>query len=178
MCAAGASIRDCAGAAAPRSSRQRVRANLNLIHLGPRRSAPLVVEHRSCAGGGPYRASLPARLWIVDAAIHILAEEAHGIGNVDGHELAVDECEERLAAIGFSNRDIRPESERIVAIDPDVIRVIGTARVRDPSELRPRKLIQGPAFRTMFSRRRDWPIERALALAPVEARQMSAREHR
>src|SRR4029453_9464006 len=33
-------------------------------------------------------------------------------------------------------------------------------------------------FRTMFSRRRDWPIERALALAPVEARQMSAREHR
>src|SRR5256712_8248658 len=78
------------------SPRERVGAQLNLIHLGSRRGAPFVVEHRARAGGGPHSASFPAGVRVVDAAIHVLADEAHGLRNLNGHELAVDEREERL----------------------------------------------------------------------------------
>ena len=136
------------------------------------------MEHRARAGGGPHSASFPAGVRVVDAAIHILAEEAHGIRNVYVHELAVDKREERLAAVGLGDRHIGPEPERVVPIDPEVIRVLGAAGVGDSFELRPRKLIQGPTFRTVLAGRRGWSIERALALAPIEARQMSTRERR
>jgi hypothetical protein len=52
-------------------------------------------------------------------------------------------------AVGLGDRHVRPESERVVPIDPEVIRVLGAARVGDPFELRPRKLIQGPTLRTV-----------------------------
>ena len=68
------------------------------------------------------------------------------------------------------------EPQRIVAIDPYKIGVVGAARVSDALELRSRELIQRPAFRTEFSGRRRRAIQRPLHLRAVEARKMPARE--
>jgi hypothetical protein len=61
----------------PSSPRERVGAHLNLISLRPRLSSAFVVEHRACARRGPNALPFPAGVGIVDAAIHVLAEEAH-----------------------------------------------------------------------------------------------------
>src|SRR5439155_25952819 len=96
-------------------------------------------------------AAFPARARIVDASIHILAEEAHGIRDMDVDELAVDQRQQRLAAIGVRDRHVGPKPERVVSIHPDIIGVVGAARVGDALELWPWKRIERPPFRTMFS---------------------------
>src|SRR5438094_3809269 len=130
---------------------ERVGTHLNLVGLGPRRGASFVVEHRARARCRPQSAAFPARARIVDASIHVLAEEAHGIRDMDVHELAVDQRQKRLAAIGLRDRHVGPKPQRVVSIDPDVIGVIGATRVGDALELWPWKRIERPPFRAMFS---------------------------
>src|SRR5205807_2195636 len=72
-------------------------------------------------------------------------------------------------------RDVAAEPKRIELIDPGVIAHLHAAAVADRLELRPRKRIERPAFRTMPSSSL-WTVERTLALAAVEACQVPARE--
>src|SRR5215471_14932337 len=121
--------------------REWVGTQLHPVNLGPCRRASLVVEDGARACRGPEFSSFPAGIGIVDAPIDVLAEKTHRIGNMDRYELPIDQCQERLAAIGFRYRDVRAESQRVISIDPHEIRVIGAAGFFDILELRPRKWI-------------------------------------
>src|SRR5205807_112801 len=72
---------------------------------------------------------------------------------------------------------ILADAEHIEPIDEIVVRRVGAAIFHCSLVIRSRKLIQAPAFRAVLSGRRSGTVERTLALAPIEARVMSAREH-
>src|SRR5271163_4327062 len=95
------------------SVRERIGAHLHLVELRRVLDAAFVVERRPAAERGPDALALPAGLGIVDAAVDVLGEEAERIGNPKGHELAVYECGECLAAVGGSDRHVCPEPERV-----------------------------------------------------------------
>ncbi|MCK1740605.1 hypothetical protein IVA80_06905 [Bradyrhizobium sp. 139] len=72
-------------------------------------------------------------LAIIDAAVNILGEETERVWIAQVHQLAVDQREQRLAAIGACDRHVRAETERVVAVDPDIIGLVGAAaRVQSP----------------------------------------------
>src|ERR1700756_1766494 len=136
--------------------RQRIRPQLHLEHLGIGVLAALAVEVRPRARGGPEAAALPAGGGIVDPAVDILGEEAERIRHTEGHELAIDQSQQRFATIGGSDRHVGAEAEDIVAVDPEIIGVVGTALGIHSLKLRARHPIDLPAFRTLlaFSRGR------------------------
>src|SRR5215467_8625062 len=68
---------------------QRVRTNLELDHLGLGSLAGFAMERRAVAVGRPHAAALPARVRIVDAAVHPLGEEAERIWHPHVDPLAV-----------------------------------------------------------------------------------------
>src|SRR5439155_5756218 len=106
----------------------------------------------------------------------ILTEETNRVRNSDDDELAIDQRGHRFAAIRHRKRYVRSKSQRIVAIDPDIVGVFGTSRIGHALELRSRVFVQRPAFRAVLAGCCSRPIERALAFAPVEAGEMSARK--
>src|SRR5205807_1186006 len=138
----------------------------------------LVMEVGARARGGPERAAFPAGLGVVDAPVDVLREEAERIRYADVDDLAVDHRHQRLAAIRFRDGHVRAEPEGVVPVDPQVVRVVRAAGFIDALELRPGHAIERPAFRAELAARRVGPVDRAFALAPVEARDMAARERR
>src|SRR6478672_12599819 len=135
------------------------------------------MEHGARAERRPQSAALPAGILVVDAAVHVLGEEAHWVRYPQIDQLAARERQERLAAIGRSDRHVWPEPQRIVAINPYVIGVVGAPRVGHALELRSRESIERPAFRTELAGYRVRAVERPLALGAVEAREMPTRQH-
>src|SRR5213593_303806 len=158
-----------------RSLRERIGAKLELHDLARRPLAALDVERRPGAVGRPQPFALPAAIRIVDAAVHPLGVEAHRIGNAQVHELAVHEGEQRLVGVAGGDRDALAEPERVELIDPDVVARLGAARLRHVLQLRAGEWIECPALGAVLPRGVR-SIQRPLALAPVEAREMSARE--
>src|SRR5207237_8954703 len=69
------------------------------------------------------------------------------------------------------------QSEGVVLIHPRVIARLGAARVGHALQLRSGERIERPAFGAVLARGAR-AVERSLALAPVETREMSARERR
>src|SRR5437667_2657537 len=147
------------------SPRERIGTHLNLIDLRSRRDAAFVVEDRAGARGRPQSAAFPPSAGIINASIHVLAEETHRVRNVDVYELSVDQRQKPLTAVGLRDRYVGSEPESVVAIHPDVIGVIGAAGIDDVLELRPWEWIKRPPFGTMFTRGGGWSVERALALS-------------
>src|SRR5687768_18235992 len=76
------------------SSRQGIGPDLHLVNLTRRSLARFHVKWRTRADGGPQAASLPARLRIIDAAVHPLCIEAERIGHANHDPLAVFEREQ------------------------------------------------------------------------------------
>src|ERR1700754_1968207 len=74
-----------------RSVRQRSGPHLDLDRLRVRLLASFVVEEGAGAGGGPQSLAFPAGVRIVDASIDVLGEHAHGVGDAQVDELAVDQ---------------------------------------------------------------------------------------
>ena len=64
--------------------------------------------HESRATARPQSSSLPTGVRIVDAAVHVLAEEAQGIRDAEVHELPTGEREERLTTVGHADRLVGP----------------------------------------------------------------------
>src|SRR5499427_3714273 len=160
---------------ADRSIRERIRPDLELVNLRAVRRAAFVVEHGARARSCPEGLALPARVRIVDTPVDQLGEEAQRVRHAEIHDLAVDDRHQRLAAVRHRDRHVVAEAERVVAIDPQVIRVVRNARGVDALELRPGHLVDGPALGTELAFGSVRPVERSLALAAIEARDVPAR---
>ena len=78
---------------------QGVRADLELVQLGAIRDSAFVMKIRSGSGGRPQGFALPASVWIIDAAVHVFAEEAHRIGDVNIYKFAVYQSQESFVAV-------------------------------------------------------------------------------
>ena len=130
---------------------------------------------RSPGVGRPRAPALPARFRIVDAPVQTFGGEAHRVRDTKGDELAVHEDLQRIGSISGGERDVAAQAEGVVLIHPGVVAGQGAARVPHALELRPREWIERPAFRTVLSRR-GRTVERPVAFAPVEAREMTARQ--
>src|SRR5262249_7337342 len=89
-------------------------------------------------------------------------------------DLPVGERVERIGVVARPDRGVRPESQRVVLIDPGVVRSLGGAV---PSRERGAgNRIEGPALRAAIAIVGARAIERALALLAIEARDVAARE--
>src|SRR2546427_6719724 len=133
---------------------------------GTRRVDALDVHRRSVARGHPQSSALPAGLRIVDAAVHALGEEAHGIRNAQLDDLPVRQRVERIREIAGADRRVRAQAQDVVLIDPGVIRPLGGALPAGERGARDR--IEGTVFGTEVPLRRARAIEEALASSPVD----------
>src|SRR5208283_5644221 len=80
-----------------------------------------------------------------------------------------------IGRIAGGDRHIPAQAECVMLIHPGIVARLGAAGTGHTLELRSRKWVESPAFRTVLPRRRR-SVERAFALAPVEAGEMPARE--
>src|SRR2546427_13307170 len=78
------------------SPRERVGPKLEACRLRPVRLTALEMEHRPRSGGGPQRLAFPTGVRIIDAAIHIFGEEAAGVWDTEGDDLAIDQRGNRI----------------------------------------------------------------------------------
>ena len=156
------------------SPRERVGPKLEACRLRPVRLTALEMEHRPRSGGGPQRLAFPTGVRIIDAAIHIFGEEAAGVWDTEGDELAVDQRVNGIAQITHRNRHIAPETECVEPIDPGVVARLAASGIFHVPQLWPRELIERPAFRAVCARR-GWSIE-DFAFAPIKTSEVTARQ--
>src|SRR5262249_62410913 len=78
---------------------------------------------------------------------------------------------QRVRLVAGLERHIRTEPQDIEPIHPDVIRVLLGARVT--LKARPRERVEGEALGAFLTLLGPPPVERSLALAPVETGQMA-----
>src|SRR5882724_3945390 len=159
------------------SPREWIGTELKLDDLARRPLAAFDVEGCSGGVGGPEPLAFPAGIRVVDAAVHPLGVEAHGVGDAKDDELSVHEGEEPLIGVPGADRHVPAQAEGVELIDPGVVARLGAARIRHVRKLWPRVRIERPALGTVLSRRLG-SVEGPLALAPVEAREMPAGKRR
>src|SRR6516225_1954473 len=155
------------------SVRQRIGANLNVHCERARALAKLVEPGRAVAAGTPQAPAFPAGIRIVDAPVQTLGVETHGVWHPHQDHLAVLEADEPVLEVGGGDRNVLAEPDRIVLVDPGVVARLG-ARVLKTFEARPRILVEPEAFGAVIAGRIR-PVERTLALAPIEADQRAIR---
>src|SRR5207247_935664 len=129
---------------------------------------------RAVAARCPQPAALPARIGVVDAAVESLGVETEGVGHPQRDHLAVLERDQPVHEVGGRDRHVLAEPERVVLIDPAGVAGL-RAILADALEAGARILVKGPALRAMIAGCFR-SVERALALAPVEAAHVPARE--
>ena len=156
------------------SPRERVGPKLEACRLRPVSLTALEMEHCPRSRGGPQRLAFPAGVRIVDAAIHIFWEEAAGVWDTEGNELAIDQGVNGIAQITHRNRHIAPETECVEPIDPGVVARLAASGIFHVPQLWPRELIERPAFRAVCARR-GWSIE-DFAFAPIKTSEVTARQ--
>src|SRR5262249_20263938 len=154
-------------------SRERVGPHLELHDLGCIPLAAFHVEGRAVAGVRPHAAALPAAVGIIDPAIEALGPEAHRIGDDHVDHLAVLERDQPVVLIAGRNRPVLAGPERVVLVDPGVVRRLAAAVVGHAAELRAGQPIERPALGAVLAGCVR-TIERALALAAVEGAEMAA----
>src|SRR6266850_5196286 len=161
------------------SLRQWIWPELELYDLRLVLCSAFVMKHGSRGPGGPQSFAFPAGLRIVDSSIHTLRKESVRIRNAEDSELPAVRIqrEQRIGIVPGCDRCVFAQAERIELIDPVVVVGIRASGIRHTFELRSRRLIKLPAFLALLSRGAG-TIQRSLALAPVEAGEMSAGEDR
>src|SRR5687768_11882748 len=82
-------LRKTTRANGPASPRERVGSKLELHHLARRPLAPLHVERRAGADGGPETTALPSAVGIVDAAVQPFRVVAQRVGDAEDDPFAV-----------------------------------------------------------------------------------------
>src|SRR5207237_3819061 len=118
---------------------------------------------------------LPVLFRVVDAPVEPLGVIAHRVRHAQHDELALDQREQRIVEVAGGDRHVLAEAKGVELVDPGVIARLDAARVGDVLELRSWERVKSPAFGAVLARGLR-TVERALALAAVEAREMSARE--
>src|SRR6516165_7812922 len=157
---------------ASHSMRQRVRPQLEVNGAWFASLAGLHQPWRAVTVGGPQPAALPAGIRIVDASVKTLGVKAHRVWHAQRDHLAILERDQAVGEVGGGHRDVLAETERVVLVDPRVVARFGTV-LANACEAGTWILVEGPAFGTMLAGS-GRSIERALALAPVEAHEMAA----
>src|SRR5687768_9282584 len=133
------------------------------------------MEGYAGADGGPQAAPLPAGVWIVDPAVQPLGVEPHRIGDPEDDPLSVLQDKQPLGLIPGVDRDVLAETERVELVHPGVVAPFPAPRAGNVAELREGLGVEGPALRAVLAGG-GGTVERALALAPIEARQVPARQ--
>src|SRR5438045_1323851 len=151
------------------------RPQLEAHDFGPRAFAALQVEGSARRDGRPEAAALPAFLRIVDAAVEPLRVVAERIRHAQHDEFAVDQREQAFVHVAGGDRHVGSEPESVELVDPGVVARLDASRVGEVAELGPGEGIERPAFRAMLAERLR-AVERRLAFAPIEAREVPARE--
>src|SRR5215471_10259630 len=148
---------------------QRARQRLRGLAGGARgRGVDAFDMHRGAvAGGHPQTTALPASIGVVDAAVEALGKEAHRIRHAQLDHPAADQCMERIRLVASGDRDVGAEPQDVVLVDPGVIRIF--LRTRIALKARSGDRIERKALGTFLPKLRAGPVERALALAAVEA---------
>ncbi len=134
--------------------------------------AAFLEPRRAVAARGPQAPRLPAAVGIVDAAVEALGIEAERIRHPQRDHLAVLERDQPVVEVAGRHRHVVAEAEGVVLVDPGVVARLG-AVLADAFEARSGILIERPALRTMVAGRLR-PVQRRLALAPVEAADVAA----
>src|SRR4030095_120508 len=159
----------------PRSVGERVRANLEVHDDGLLALAAFHEPRREVDARRPAPAPLPPGRGVVDASVEALGVEAERVRDAQHDHLAVLEGDQAVVEVAGRHRHVLAEAERVVLVDPRVVARLGAVHA-DPLEARARILIEAPALRAVIAGRLR-PVERPLALAPVEATDV-ARAHR
>src|SRR6266446_1878136 len=158
------------------SVRQRIGPKLDVHGARPCALAAFLEPRCAVAVRAPQPAAFPAGVRIVDTPVEALGVEAERIGNPDRDHLAVLQRHEAVAEIGGGHRYVLAKSEGVVLVDPGVITRLG-AVLTDTFEARAGILIDRPALRAMIAGGVR-SIERAFALAAVEAAEVATRQRR
>src|SRR5262245_62385282 len=141
---------------------------------GTRRVDTFDVHGRTIARCHPEAAALPARLGIVDPAVHALGEEAHRIWHAKLDHFPVRQRVERIGVVARADRRVRAESQRVVLIHPRVVRSLGRAVAS--RERGTGNRIERPALGAAVAVIGTWSVEGPLALRAIEARDVAARQ--
>src|SRR5262249_16717337 len=136
--------------------------------------AALDQPRRPVAARGPQTAAFPARAGVVDAPVQPLDVEAERVRDAQQDHLAVLERHDAVLKVRGRHRHVLAEAERIVLVDPAVIAGLCAIRA-DAFEAGAGILIEGPAFGAVIAGCFR-SIERALALAAIEAADVTARQ--
>ena len=99
----------------------------NLIDLARRALAGLHVERRARADGRPQPLALPARLGIVDPAVHPFRVEAGRIRHAEHDPLAVLQRQQALGRVAGVDRRVRAQPGGVELIDPGVVAALGAS---------------------------------------------------
>src|SRR5256885_17267850 len=83
----------------------------------------------------------------------------------------------RSVGVAGGDGHVPPQTERVELIDPGVVARLGAAGLGHVLQLRAGERIQRPALGAVRARRRR-SVERALALAAIEAGHVAARQRR
>src|SRR5262249_34824560 len=126
------------------------------------------------AARGPQAAAFPASVGVVDAAVEALGVEAGGVRHLQGDHLAVLEGDEAVIEVRRRHRHICAEAEGVVLVDPGVVARL-RAVLAEAAEAGARILVERPALWAVIAGC-GRPVERAFALAAVEAADVAARE--
>src|SRR5450759_3968411 len=141
------------------SMRQRIWPHLNLEYFGISILAAFAMEICTGARCGPYSATFPTSLGVVNSAVGVLGKEAQGIRHTHAHKPAIDHGQQCFATIGRGNRHIGPQAQGVVAIHPNIVGMICAARFIKPLELRAGEFVQLPAFCALLAFGRRRPVQ-------------------
>ena len=158
------------------SVRERIGAQLEVHDDGLLALAAFHEPRRPVPAGRPQPAALPAGVRIVDAPVEPLGVEAQRVRHAQQDHLAVLERDQAVVEVGGRHRHVLAEPERVVLVDPGVVARLG-AVLADALEARARVLVERPALRAVIAGGLR-PVERPLALAPVEAADVAAAQRR
>src|SRR5215471_5017263 len=150
-----------------RSVRQWVRPHLNVYGARLGALAAFLQPRRAVPVRTPQPAALPAGIRVIDAPVQTLGKEAQRVGDAQHDHLPVLERGEAVIEVGGRDRDVLAKPYRVVVVHPGVVARLG-APVLEALEGRTWVLVGGKAFGTVVAGRAR-PVERTLALAPVEA---------
>src|SRR5262249_46940836 len=128
--------------------------------------AAFLQPRRAVAVGAPQSAALPAGVGVVDAPVQALGKEALRVRDAQHEHLPVLERGEAVVEVRGRDRDVLAEPDRVVLVHPGIVARLG-APVLEALEGRARVLVVREAFGAVIAGG-SRPIERTLALAPVE----------
>src|SRR5215831_3960156 len=150
-----------------RSVRQRIGPHLDVYGARLGALAAFLQPRRAVAVRTPQSAALPAGVRVIDAPVQAFGKEAQRVRDAQHDHLPVLECGEAVIEGGRRDRNVLAKPHRVVVVHPGVVARLG-APVLEAFEGRSRVLVGGKAFGTVVAGRAR-PVERTLALAPVEA---------